>query len=726
MIQWIKKELDPALVRQIAQRFGIDMLTATILARRGIVEANDVKFFLEDDLQFLHNPFLFHAMEDALDRLIMAREEEEKVLVFGDSDADGVTSSALLLTALRDFGLDVSCRVPEGEESYGLSMAAIDEAARQGISLIITVDCGISNHREVEYARSAGIDVIITDHHHLQAPEPPAALAVIDPKLPECGYPFRDLAGCGVALKVAHALAFARLNLFRQPYALLHIYQSEAEGNGTSSVTVLEALRIENLLEQGRLVINSDRDGLMPPDSLERLERFLRNCIVIVWKQRPFMASFRSLFGSRADLTALDLSEMIATRWPQHAQATLESLASASKLQRYSQTMITPAAAMHALFSAYVLHTMLDQNLLTSQMLQFAALGTIADLMPLRDENRIIVRQGVQSISDKPSMGLWALKVEANLIRPLGAQDLAWQITPLLNAAGRLGKASLALNLLLEQDASTAQNAARMLIQTNQERRTLGSEAWTAIQQEVFESFEKSGSKYAIVASPLIKSGITGLLASLAANSIKAPAIIAAIREDGTIVGSIRAGSGFQVTGLLAACSDLFLDYGGHDAAAGFTMPANRWEEFATRVNAYMRTITISEQVQAFSIDAELPHPYVTPQLIEICRRFEPYGEEHEPLVFCSRDVPLLDAQIIGRTERTHLKLTLDFGSCKWPAIMWGGAERLERDFSFLRKDKVDVLYKVTMNYWNGEERPQLEIYDIRRAHADGECAEGT
>jgi single-stranded-DNA-specific exonuclease len=122
-----------------------------------------------------------------------------------------------------------------------------------------------------------------------------------------------------------------------------------------------------------------------------------------------------------------------------------------------------------------------------------------------------------------------------------------------------------------------------------------------------------------------------------------------------------------------------------------------------------------STEEPEISIDAELPHAYVTPDLLHLCHHFEPFGEENDPLVFCSKKVPMVDAQVVGKNGKNHLKLTLNFGTYKWPAMLWDGAERLERDFSFRNNDKVDILYKVTTNYWNGEERPQLELYDIHR-----------
>ena len=182
------------------------------------------------------------------------------------------------------------------------------------------------------------------------------------------------------------------------------------------------------------------------------------------------------------------------------------------------------------------------------------------------------------------------------------------------------------------------------------------------------------------------------------------------------MVGSIRTARGFPVTGLLESCAELFLDYGGHDAAAGFSMRTERWDEFSRRAGEYMATAEIDRSEESISIDAELPHDFMSPSIKEIADRFEPYGEENRHLVLMSRNVPLADAQIVGKNGKSHLKLTLDFGTYKWPALMWDGGERLERDFSFRNRDRLDVLFKVTTTRWNGEDRPQLELYDLRRS----------
>ncbi|MDP2791861.1 MAG: single-stranded-DNA-specific exonuclease RecJ, partial [Rectinemataceae bacterium] len=181
----------------------------------------------------------------------------------------------------------------------------------------------------------------------------------------------------------------------------------------------------------------------------------------------------------------------------------------------------------------------------------------------------------------------------------------------------------------------------------------------------------------------------------------------------------IRTANNFRISGLLAACADLFIDYGGHDAAAGFSMPGNNWEKFQLLAAAQLKSAEVASVEETINVDAELPHSYLRPELQKTYALFEPFGEENRPLVFLARNVPMVDAQIVGKSAKSHLKLTLDFGGYKWPALLWDGAERLERDFSFKARDKVDLLFKVTLNKWNGDEKPQLELYDLRRARPD-------
>ena len=716
-MKWNKSEVPALAVRELASRYGLDALTASILARRGLTEPGQLLYFLEDDPRYLRNPFLFEQMEDAVDRILLAADEGEKVLVFGDRDTDGITATVLAVKALRDLGLEVAWRVPGANEPYGLTKAAVEEFAAAGGSLILTVDCGISNHAEVERAAELGVDVIIADHHRLQAESPPAALAVLDPKLPDSGYPFRDLAGCGVAYKLAAALKLARTGIYKQQVALLNVRPA-------NDSYIIEAVRLSNLAETGRI-----RETIVPGMvDLERtrLVPFLQGRQIFVWDGDIQRRLLEKALGKGAEVYFYDLAPDAGAFIPQAKGQSLVSLKELSRIGRYQAEPLEEIDVLENLFVSFALRKADWFGADDLEALQLVALGTIADLMPLRDENRILVRRGVASINQKPRPGLSELLAALNLLgKKLGAVDLAWQATPAINAAGRMGEPAAAVSLLLSEDRAEREALAAKVVQMNLDRRQLGGESWDRLLPLARESLPAHGEKLALVGSAdvAVHRGITGLLASRLTSTLKVPAIVASFQEDGTVVGSIRAVRGFPVSSFLEACADLFIDYGGHDAAAGFSLKAAAWAEFEARAAAYSQALELSDEEESITVDAELPHDYLKPELTSLAERFEPYGEENGPLVFLARDVPIVDAQIVGKKESNHLKLTLDFGAYKWPALLWDGAQRLGRDFAFdaatKRGDRLDLVFKVTINRWNGLDQPQLEVFDARRTGSE-------
>ncbi len=712
---WLKDDIDQNAVKAMARRYGIDSLKAAILARRKITKPEQVQYYLENDIRFLRNPFLFTTMEDAVDRIFLAADEGEKVLVFGDSDTDGVTATTLLVEALAALGIDAQYRVPQGEEPYGLSIPVLEEFASNEGGLVLTVDCGISNHAEVERASELGIDCILTDHHKLQAEAPPAALAVIDPKIEGCGYPFRDLAGAGVAFKLASACAFGKTSLYKQPIALLAIEEEPGEGKLRWRV---EALRLHNLVETGRFseVVEEGKSSVV----LDKLARLLNDRSIFVWGKRELNIRVARLFGSGVEIESFDLSEEAGILFPSLSGKSLKEIKTILSVGKYSTTKsdASPIDALKALFEALAWERAFAPLGGADNLLQLAALGTIADIMPLADENRIIVRRGLASMAAAPRNGLRELLQFQSLTRALSATEIAWQVTPLLNAAGRIGKPEIALKLFLAKEAPDRTAAVQAIVQANNERKKMGTDTWEAVYPTAGESYEKNGRRFVLVGSAQVKSGITGLLASRMVGVFKVPSIIAAFREDGSVIGSIRTANGYKISGLLEACAELFVDYGGHDSAAGFSMPGKNWDEFVTIAQRELQSCNLADSEERMQIDAELPHAFLRPELHKLYADFEPFGEGNPPLVFLAKAVSMVDAQIVGRSAKAHLKLTLDFGTFKWPALLWDGAERLERDFSFKSKDRVDILFKLGLNRWNGEERPQLELYDIRRTGA--------
>jgi len=307
-MKWEKKAISPELVKEISAKYGCDLLTAAVMARRGIVSGEAAKFFLEDDLRYLRNPFDLPGMEDAVERILAARDEGEKVLVFGDSDVDGITGTVLLVEYLCDLGMDVSWRIPGGDDPYGLSMDAVEEFSAALGTLIITVDCGISRVAEIRRARDLSIDVIVTDHHEPQE-ELPEALVILNPKLKDTTYPFKDLSGCAVAFKLVSALRFAeKSDLYGQPICLLNT-------RPVNDAWVVEAARMRNLSLAGTLT-----ETIMPgmvSIAETRLPGFLEGQQILVWDAPLQKRALSKLFGTGVEIEMLDIAPEIAREIPQ-------------------------------------------------------------------------------------------------------------------------------------------------------------------------------------------------------------------------------------------------------------------------------------------------------------------------------------------------------------------------------------------------------------------------
>lgn len=705
-MKWNKKDVSPETVRELASRFDLDLLSASVLARRGLTDPAELLYFVEDDPRYLHNPFLFDEMEDAVDRALQAKDENEKVLVFGDRDADGISSTVLVYEALKSRGMDVRYKLPSEDEPYGLSVKAVEEFAADYGTLIITVDCGISNHAEIARARELGIDTIVLDHHLHRCDELPDAVAVVNPKVDGCGYPFRDLAGCGVAYKFVRALAFAENGLYKQQIALLNVRPA-------NDAYTLEAVSLTNLVETGRIyetivpgMVELERTRLVP---------FLKDRQIFVWDGELQKKLLAKAFGRSAEVQVYDISGDIGQYIPSTRGKSLVRLREQSRIAKYQDKPAQEIDVFASLFVSFALKKTNYFNEADLAALQLVALGTLADLMPLRNENRILVKKGLASLNSKPRPGLAELLAKLNLSgRRLSAKDLAWQITPAINATGRMGSPETAVKLFLGESPADRSKLAEDVIAMNQDRRRLGSEGWEAVLPDARKSLEAHGNKFVLVGREDVNRGITGIIASRLASTLRVPAVVAAFLGNGTIVGSLRSLRGFPTKGLLEICADLFIDYGGHDQAAGFSLPASNWDELTKRIKDFCQSVELEAEDESLSIDAELPHDYMKPDLADLVERFEPYGEENGPLVFLTRDVTIASMELVGKKEANHVKMLLDYGKHRWPALYWSAAERVERDFS--KTDRIDVVFQVGKNYWNGMEQSQLVVMDLKRS----------
>jgi single-stranded-DNA-specific exonuclease len=715
-MKWEKKDISPEQVKEIASKYGCDLLTASILLRRGIRSGESIRYFLEDGLLSLRNPFSMDGMEDAVERILAAKEEGEKILVFGDGDVDGITGTALLAGYLEGLGMDVTWRIPTGDESYGLSMEAVEEFAAKDGTLIITVDCGISRFAEIKRAAELSVDVIITDHHEPQD-ELPQALVILNPKLKNSSYPVRSLSGCGVAFKLVSALRFAqKSDLYGQQVCLLNT-------RPLNDAWIIEIAKMRNLIVADTLV-ETIVPGAVSINST-RLPSFLEGQQILVWDVSLHKQAFAKLFGRGVEVGMLDIAPQIGKAIPQASGQSLLRIKELSKIAKYSDRELGELDVFVNLFTSYARLREKDSaqnNEQENADLQLAALGTIADIIPLLDENRIIVRRGLESLRTKPRPGLSDLLHKLELAgRPFEEKDISWKLCPVINAARRMGSAQTAADLFFEKDPVKRDRLASRLIEMNENRRELEEETLAIIEPAAYKSFTEYGEKLILVFDDKINKGITGLIAQRLARQFKVPAIAVSLGED-VYTGSIRTARGYNVCSLLEQCGGLFIDSGGHQAAGGFSLEIKNWVSFLEKIKEISYTMEFDHvsgtdpdyapDSDTLIIDAEIPHEYLTADMLKYVDLFAPYGKDNDYLVFMAKNLIVREINFIGKPEQKHIKMILDAGKYKWPAIYWQSADRvLNREFGI--NDKIDIVFNVTRNYYKGNETPQMMILDL-------------
>ena len=704
-MKWVKEPIDAATVRIISERYGIEKLAASILLRRGITDPSEIQFYLEDDLKIPHNPFLFEGMGDAVERIMTAKAEGEHVLVFGDRDVDGITSITLLVETLAELGLNVDWKLPMGDDPYGITRNCIDDFSASDGTLLITVDCGISSIDEITYAAELGIDTIIIDHHNPQEQLPPA-VAIINPKLPGSGYPFAGLCGCALSSKVRWALTFAQTDFYNQPVCLLNV----RPGNET---LILEAVKLENLVEVDRLIENVV-PGMVDLDRT-RIVPFLQGQQILVYDAPSQEAMLRRIFGPNVEIGLLDIAPEVWKLFPALKERSLIKMRPDTRLARYADRVPEEIDVLVGLFSTFVYRRIPNLIEHFELALDLVALGTVADMMPMCNENRLLVRAGLRVLATTSRPGLRELLVRAGLAgREISAKDVGWNLAPIINASGRMGEPDKAVRLLLSKDAGEIGQLISAVTTLNETRRKTGDEAWDRILPQAYKSFESYESRFVMVSDDSVHRGITGIIAGRLARMFNVPAAVVA-RLPEKAVGSIRSARGFPVTDFLARFDDIFVDWGGHDSAGGFHMEVDRWDQFNERLTDLVSRFELeAETEEQVTVDAELPHEFLTMKLFDLQKLFSPSGQESAELTFLAREMEITQLDLVGRDNQKHVKFLFDSGSVKWPALFWNAADRVGRDFT--ATDRLDVVFHLSKNYYQGRESPQLLVIDVRRA----------
>lgn len=545
----------------LSRELGISPVVAQVLLNRGIVDADQARRFLYGGAETLPDPFGLLDMEKAVARIGSAIAEREKITVYGDYDVDGITATALVYRVLARLGAVVEYYIPERQsEGYGLNDAALEALCQGGTRLVITVDCGIAAAAEI--ARMDGrLDIIVSDHHQPPADLPPA-LAVLNPKRPDCPYPEKNLAGVGVAFKLCQAL-------------------------------------------------------------------------------------WRSCRGDEP------------------------------------------------LFMDY---------------LELVAVGTIADIVPLTGENRVLVKLGLAALAATANPGLQALiKVAGLADSRLDAGKVGYILAPRLNAAGRISHAAAGVELLTTGDSARARELAAELDSENAQRQLVEKELLAAAEAQLADS-EAAAAKVIVLAGADWHPGVIGIVASRLVDRYYRPVVMISIR-DGVGKGSCRSIPGFDIYKALQGCADLLLQFGGHQQAAGLTIDPANIDAFRERLAAQAAaTLAAEDYVPVLNVDFQMALTEIDTALLEELACLAPHGMGNPSPLFVCEDLAVAGVKPVGQAGR-HLKLRVRRQGASGDVIAWdmgGLAADLNGDAS------IDLAFLPEFNEWQGQRHIQLKARDLR------------
>ncbi|WP_217586819.1 single-stranded-DNA-specific exonuclease RecJ [Lentibacillus saliphilus] len=523
-----------------------------LLVQRGITRAEQAEAFLSPKLSNLFAPTLLRDVEKAVHRVQQAVTNREKILVFGDYDADGVSSTTLMLDVLRELGAECDYYIPNRfTEGYGPNKAAFTYAQEQGFGLIITVDTGIASVEETTYANEIGLDIIITDHHEIQDVVP-NAYAVVHPKhSPD--YPFKELAGVGVAFKFAEALL-----------------------------------------------------GYCP-----------------------------------------------------------------------------------------------------THLLDLVGLGTIADMVPLLNENRILAYYGLERLQSTERPGLKALKKVYKIEGHVTEESVGFQLAPALNAVGRLQSADLAVELLLTEDETEAMSLAKEIEALNEQRKSIVKQIVAEAEQMV-QSDEKSA---IVVAHKAWNPGVLGIVASRLVRQFNRPAIVLAIDEKEQVAkGSARSIPAFDIFKNGMMIRDVFTHFGGHAQAAGMTLPVDHISLLRDKLSEQLQDQLSEDDFKpVIEVSGTLALADVNEKLVYDLKKLAPFGMKNPKPLFRVEHMPS-DVRQIGNTKR-HLKMQFQSSEGRIDAIGFGMGSLYPH---ISQRTPVSIIGELGLNEWNGHRKVQIVLEDMK------------
>lgn len=555
--RWIVRKSDHIKVKTLEKELKITPLVASLLVNRGLDTVDSARYFLFGNEQF-HDPFLLKGMDIAVKRIHDAIENQEPILIFGDYDADGVSSTSVLMITLRELGANVEFYIPNRfTEGYGPNEAAFRQAAKNGKKLIITVDTGISAIHEASIAKELGIDLIITDHHE-PGPVLPTALAIIHPKLPDSIYPFRELAGVGVAFKLAHAL-----------------------------------------------------------------------------------------YGEI----------------PEH-------------------------------------------------LFEIAVIGTIADLVSLKGENRLIAKKGLEKLKVTENIGLRAIfKLAGADLMSINEETIGFTLAPRINAVGRLQDADLAVQLILTDDPNEAQSLAEEMDALNKTRQSIVNTITLEAIEEVEKNYPIETNNVLVIGKEGWNAGVIGIVASRLVEKYYRPTIVLSFdQEKGLAKGSARSIAGFDLFKNLSTCREILPHFGGHPMAAGMTLKLEDVALLRSRLNELAgEQLSPEDFIPVTILDDEISLEDINLSSLDEVNLLAPFGMDNPKPKILINNVEITNMRKIG-SDQNHLKVVVNENGANLDGVGFGLGPLFDH---ISPASKISLIGELSINEWNNIRKPQIFIHDL-------------
>ncbi len=725
------------LIREFCEKFRISDSLSRILINRGFTDINGVASFLKPTVSQLHNPFCFQDMVKAVERLRRAITKKEKLLIYGDRDVDGITSTTILLNILKYFNLEIFYKIPGAKEGYGLNKDSLKNFSEKGVTLIITVDCGISNIEEVEYANTLGMDVIITDHHE-PSEQYPSALAILNPKIKECNYPFKNLAGVGVTIKLMQGLFYSYHPDYEKDFCIVDI-ETTGFTPKTDEIIEIGAYKVRNnaVIDKFHRLIKPERklsseikkitgitdellkkEGKTPEKVIHEFLQFMGESIFVAHNAKfdwTFLSrDIKRYTGENFEPEILDTIPMIRSQLPGLSSLKLQSVAEYLKInvERYHRALDD----VETLYQIFVELRRLRHPAKVDvfRYLDLVSLGTIADMVPLTSENRILAALGLTKVPFTKNLGLQELYSVLNLDKKpeIAENEIGWQIAPILNAAGRMETGDISLQLLMTNDTKEIKRIAGYLLDLNQKRKELTEENLNLIQKEIKRKKNIQKDDVIIVKTSRIEHGVTGILATKIKNEYFRPTIIM-IENEEYVTGAARSILGLNIIEILREVEPLLIQFGGHAYAAGFTLKNENVTKFSKKVKEIISRKVTKEMLQpVLNIDMELEFEKITKKFLNELDYLRPFGIENEKPVFLTRDVEIVNFTRYGRNNE-HLRLRLRKKNYYFNAIAWNMGE-LEEDLSDYQNLPLDIVYTIQKSDYPESDEIILSLEDLK------------